>query len=253
MHPNDGAETLPSISVIIPAFNEEGYLSQTIEHLRSAEQLLKSVSDSAVEIVVVDNDSTDRTGAVALELGAKVVAESEHNIGRVRNAGARAAAHKVLVFIDADTLVPRELLVRIARLMHHTECVGGAVEVRFRSRRRMVRAYVALMRVVGRLASMHMGACQFCERDMFDSLGGYDETIYMGEDVDFVWRLRTAARRRGLTTALVRDLHVTTSSRRFDGWPLWRILLMTHPLVVFGLRRRKSPWRDWYDPSTAPR
>lgn len=243
----------PSISVVIPAFNEERSLPRTIEHLQAAEKLLRSLTDTAVEIVVVDNASDDRTAAVALEFGARVVREVEHNIGKVRNAGAWAANHDVLVFVDADTLVPRELLHRIAQVMHDPTCAGGAVDVRFPVRRTLVRAYLWLMRTVGTLTNMHMGACQFSRRDIFESLGGYDETIFMGEDVDFVWRLRSAARARQLSTCIVRDLHVVSSSRRFDSWPLWRILLMTHPMVVFAQRRRRAMWRDWYDTRTAPR
>ena len=127
------------------------------------------------------------------------------------------------------------------------------MDVRLYPKRFTVRAYIDLMRFVAVLAKMHMGACQFCRRDIFMSLGGYDETHFIGEDVEFVWRLRAAARRRELTTVFVRDLHVTTSSRRFDRWPLWRILLMTHPLILLALRRQRAVWRDWYDQAFAPR
>ena len=247
------ATAWPAISVIIPAFNEERFLGPTLEALRTAAAYLESMTDAVVEILVVDNGSTDRTAALAGELGATVVRESEHNIGKVRNAGARAARHTLLIFVDADTFVPYEGLYRIAHAMRDANCAGGAVDFVFRPKRRVVRADLDLVHFVAGLANMHMGACQFCRRDVFASLGGYDETLYMGEDVDFIWRLRAAARRRGLTTCLVRDLNVISSSRRFDGWPLWRILLMTHPLIVFGLRRRRAMWRDWYDHRSMPR
>lgn len=247
------ATAWPSLSVVIPAFNEERYLTRTIEHLRAAEAFLQSHTDAALQILVVDNNSTDRTAQLARDLGLAVVRESEHNIGKVRNTGARAALYDVLVFLDADTLVPRELLLRIAQLMRGAQCAGGAVKVAFRPRRLAVRAYLDFMWFVGRLAGMELGACQFCERGMFTSLGGYDEKIYMGEDVDFVWRLRAAARLRGFTTSVIRDMQVVSSSRRFDTWSLWRILLTTNPALVFGLRRRKSVWRGWYDESVAPR
>lgn len=244
---------LPPISVIIPAFNEEDYLEHTVEHLRAAKDFLRQFSDTEVEIVMVDNDSTDRTADIGRELGLRVVRETEHNIAKVRNAGAKAARHDVLVFVDADTLLPREALLRIARVMSDPTCAGGALDVRFRPRRLLVRVYLRVGWAIGALTGMAMGACQFCRREVFAQLGGYDETIFMGEDVDFVWRLRANARRRGLRSTFVRDVHAITSSRRFDRWPLWKALLMTHPLVVFGLRRRKAVWRAWYDAAVAPR
>ena len=98
---------------------------------------------------------------------------------------------------------------------------------------------------------MAQGACQFCRRDVFAELGGYDETMYMGEDVDFFWRLRALARRRGSMTCIIRDLPVVPSARRFNTWPLWRTLALTNPLLVLTLRRRRSAWAGWYD--RAPR
>ena len=243
----------PKISVIIPAFNEEAYIGRTIESLRAAAAHFESLGGPAVELLVVDNASTDDTATVAARLGARVVSEGEHNISKVRNAGARAAAHEILVFIDADTLVPRELFVRIAGAMREGACEGGAVDVAFRPERLAVRMYLAFCRVVGAIAGMAMGACQFCRRDVFDALGGYDERIYMAEDVDFMWRLRAAARRRGSMTHFIRDLQVIASSRRFDRWPLWRTVIMTHPLVILAFHRRKSAWRGWYERTEAPR
>jgi hypothetical protein len=137
--------------------------------------------------------------------------------------------------------------------MRDGTCAGGAVDVALHPRRRVVKAYLEFWRAVAALAGLAMGACQFCRRDGFAALGGYDETQYIGEDVEFFWRLRGAARRDGLTTCFVRDLQVTTSTRRFDIWPLWRTLLLTNPFLILALRRRRAAWGGWYDAAQAPR
>jgi glycosyltransferase involved in cell wall biosynthesis len=87
------------ISVIVPAFNEETYIGKTLSSL----QLAAANCGCTVELIVVDNASTDRTSGLARSFGALVVSEARHNIGRVRNAGARIARGEVLVFVDADS------------------------------------------------------------------------------------------------------------------------------------------------------
>ena len=126
--PEAGALDAPPVSVIIPAFNEAGYLPRTLDRLRAAEGNLRASAAVAVEIVVVDNGSTDRTAEVAETAGVSVVRQPQHNIARVRNAGTAAALHDVLIFLDADTLVPADLLLTIAQEMADAECAGGAVD-----------------------------------------------------------------------------------------------------------------------------
>jgi glycosyltransferase involved in cell wall biosynthesis len=239
--------SLPSVSVIVPAFNEERCIAETLDHLRTAAELVRTLAGTPVQILVVDNASTDRTAAIAGGCGVTVIGEAEHNIAKVRNAGARAADHDVLVFVDADTLVPSQLLLRIGQVMASSACLGGAVDNAYDAQRPVIRAYLKFWRILGMLGGMAQGACQFCGRHTFGELGGYDETLYMGEDVDFFWRLRAAARKRELHTSFIRDLQVVTSARRFDTWPLWRTLVLTSPVVAFALRRRSSPWAGWYD------
>jgi glycosyltransferase involved in cell wall biosynthesis len=238
---------LPSISVIVPAFDEERCIAETLDHLRAAAELLMAHTGRAVQILLVDNASTDGTAAIAHDRGVTVIDEAEHNIAKVRNTGARAADHDVLVFVDADTLVPSQSLLRIGQVMANPACLGGAVDAAYDAQRPVIQAYLRFWRVVGILGGMAQGACQFCGRETFAELGGYDETLYMGEDVDFFWRLRAAARKRGLQTCFIRDLQVLSSARRFEMWPLWRTLVMTNPVVMLALRRRRSPWAGWYN------
>ena len=202
--------------------------------------------DAAVQILVVDNASTDRTAELAQDAGAAVVHEAEHNIARVRNAGAAIALHDVLVFLDADTLVPPELLLRIAQAMANPTCAGGSVDFMHQSNRLLVRAYLRFWRILGLIGGMAQGACQFCRKSVFQELGGYDETWYVGEDVDFYWRLKRLARQRKLRISFIRELRVIPSPRRWDGWPLWRILVWTNPLLTFALRHRRGAWMGWY-------
>jgi glycosyltransferase involved in cell wall biosynthesis len=94
-----------SISVIVPAYNEEKYLGATLKSIQKAKEFLLEKDALPIEIIVVDNGSTDSTSDIALLSGASVVKETKHNVARVRNAGASFAKGEVLVFIDADTIV----------------------------------------------------------------------------------------------------------------------------------------------------
>jgi glycosyltransferase involved in cell wall biosynthesis len=232
------------LSLIIPAYNESAYIGATLEHVKRA---VACADNARIEIIVVDNASSDDTVAMAAPYTSNVISESDHNVGRARNAGASAATNDVLVFLDADTLVPENFFARIAQVMDDSRCIGGSVDIDHGVGRKWVRAYLALWRWLGRLAGMAQGAAQFCRRDAFAAVGGYDERLFMGEDVDFYWRLSKLAKRRGNYVRLISDLQVRPSPRRFDQWPAWRILLWTNPLFILLFQRRRSAWRGWYE------
>ena len=240
-----------SISVIIPAYNEERYLGETLNCLQRATGLLRERGSVAIEIVVVDNGSTDATASIARSAGARLCEEAEHNIARVRNTGAYAASGQVLVFIDADVTVPESLLRRIDEVMADETCLGGAVDTSYRPARHAVKLYLRMWRLLGKLTGMAQGATQFCRRDVLVSLAGYDETLFMGEDVDFYWRMKRLAKRTGARVCFIGDVQVSPSTRRFDRWSFWRILIWTNPLFILLFRRRQRTWREWY--SSLPR
>ncbi|MCA1642461.1 MAG: glycosyltransferase [Acidobacteria bacterium] len=235
------------ISVIIPAFNEEDYIGETLASLKRATDFLRAKEIVSVEIIVVDNDSADSTARVARDFGANVVRETSHNVAEVRNTGAESAGGDCLVFVDADTTVPDELLRRVVDAMAEPTCVGGAVDTDYRPAKLTSKIYLRLWRVVGKMTGMAQGATQFCRRDVFFALKGYDETLFMGEDVDFYWRLKRLARRRKGGVSFIEDVQVVPSARRFDRWGLWRTLIWTNPLVILMFRRRKKAWRGWYE------
>ncbi len=210
------SDELPSVSVIIPAFNEAGYIAETLDRLNSAQDRFKAVTGATVQVLVVDNASSDPTAALAREAGARILFEGERNIARVRNVGAAAALHDVLIFLDADTLVPPELLLHVAQAMVDPRCAGGAIDAVHQPDRILLQVYLQMWRVLGIIGGMAQGACQFCRRSVFGELGGYDETWYMGEDVDFYWRLKRLARRRGLRVSFIREIQVVPSPRRFE-------------------------------------
>ncbi|HEX8844833.1 MAG TPA: glycosyltransferase [Pyrinomonadaceae bacterium] len=239
------------ISIIVPAFNEEKYIGRTLGSIRQARQLLLNEKGIPAEVIVVNNDSTDSTAEVARSSEAQVFNEPTHNVAKVRNAGANRANGDILVFVDADVTVPERLLCRIHEAMSDELCLGGAVDTDYRPAKYSVKVYLRMWRFVGKVAGMAQGATQFCRKDVYDSLGGYDETLYMGEDVDFYWRLKRFAKRCQSRVQFIEDLQVSPSSRRYDEWFLGRTLVWTNPLFILAFRRRKSVWKGWY--SVAPR
>ena len=235
-------------SIVVPAFNEEAYLAATLGSVRAAADHLREHSDTDVdvEVIVVDNNSTDKTAAVARNEGATVVREPVQGIARARNTGARQAARDVLVFVDADVAVSPTLLQVIHEAMGDPSCIGGGVDVEYRPRRLTVRLYLRAWRILGRLTGMVQGATQFCRKDAFERVGGYDEKAWIGEDVDFHRALRKLARAEHGKVRFIREPRVRPSCRRFDKWPLWRVLIWTNPLFIALFRRWKAVWPGWY-------
>ena len=133
--------------------------------------------------------------------------------------------------------------------MADPKCFGGSVEVEYEGpyTRFWMSFFMKLWVVLGKFTKIRGGALQYCRRDIFTELGGYDETIYVGEDIDFHWRLDRLARRRGGHTSFIEEPRVITSSRRWNRMGLIRMLFFTHPITIFLAWRFKSFWKDWYE------
>ena len=101
------------VSVVIPAYNEEKLIVAT---LRSIKESLRSFTDVGwnTELIVANNNSTDRTAELAAKEGARVVFEPINQISRARNCGAAAATGDWLVFVDADSHPSRALFADVA-------------------------------------------------------------------------------------------------------------------------------------------
>jgi len=119
--------TKPIVSIIIPAYNEEKFIGKTLESVKNAIQ--KYGNPDAVEVIVVNNNSSDRTEEIAKGYSTKVVFEKENHIAKARNSGVSCATGKYLIFLDADTLIHKNLICRAEDLLSTGKIVGGGAFV----------------------------------------------------------------------------------------------------------------------------
>jgi len=102
-----------NFSIIIPAHNEEKYITRCLKSISA----LRIPISGFLEVIVVNNASTDHTVAVARAAlsGAKIIDEPRKGLTRAYNRGAREACGEILVFIDADVVLPEDHLEKIAK------------------------------------------------------------------------------------------------------------------------------------------
>lgn len=225
------------VSFVIPAYNEEALLGRAIRRIRDA----VGTTGLRYEIIVVDDASTDATAAIAAELGATVVPVSHRQIAATRNAGARAAAGRWLIFVDADSVVCAEAVAGAIEALRRGAAAGGAA-VRFDGRVPWhARLVLAAMMVMYRVLGLASGSFLFCTRDAFEHAGGFDESMYASEELwmslalhrcgRFVRvpgtvltsgrKLRTHTAREIYGVLLRLGLQGTRGVRRRDGLDLW--------------------------------
>jgi len=211
-----------NLSIVIPAFNEERTLPACVGALRAALDA-NAARLARYELIVTDNNSSDRTGDVARELGATVVFEPHNQISRARNAGAAAATGDWLLFVDADTLVSAETLADMLDAIESGKYVGGGCAVRFDRATGVSRVLVPLIVTTFRMLRWAGGSFVFCRTEAFREVGGFSEAHYAAEEVFLSRALKAWGRRRGLRFAFLTRRAVVTSSRK----------LRTHGLGAF--------------------
>ena len=233
--------------MVVPAFNEERLLAGSLAATREAMRAFGEAGWES-ELIVCDNNSTDRTAEVARAAGATVVFEPVNQIARARNRGAAAASGDWLVFVDADSYPTAELFGEVAEAVKAGVLAGGAT-VSFGTVRLAIRVWIAAWNFVSRSARWAAGAFIFCEAAAFRELGGFDQSLYAGEEIDFSRRLKRLARRRGRAVAILHRHPLATSLRKADLYQ-WRdfFAFMLKALVTGGRTlRRKEDCSFWYD------
>lgn len=214
-----------AFSIVIPAHNEQRYLPQTLDALVHAFNTL----DFHGEIIVVDDDSSDETAAVAVSRGVQLTQVTRHDIGAVRNAGAAFCQTPWLFFLDADTILPAKTLAAALDLLAGGAAGGGAMvtiePVRKFSATKWLLFYAVKLgwQCIGGLAA---GCFMFCQRSIFEEFGGFDEDFYAAEELFFSRSVAKYGRFRVLRERVV------TSARKLESYPTPELLrFVTLPIM----------------------
>ena len=201
------------ISIIIPAFNEEQFIDQTLKSLKETD-----FPENKFEIIVVDNGSTDNTVSIAEPLADIVAHLPDGNVGAVRNHGARLASGNVLIFIDADCTVEKAWLTQAYQLgtQQDGEIVyGGICKVR-KDANWIERLW--LLDGEKRYQKDLTGACIVINKDIFEAVGKFNEQITSGEDTDLSQRLKAS----GKTVKVLPQFYVTHLGNADTAWKFIR-------------------------------
>jgi glycosyltransferase involved in cell wall biosynthesis len=236
------------ISIVVPAFNEEQLLPQSLACINDASAAFAGAGWD-VELIVCDNNSTDRTSAVAAAAGARVVFEPFNQISRARNAGAAAATGDWLLFVDADSFPTRELFADVVNAIAGGRCVAGGSTVRIGLEGIHYDAALGWWNFLSRRLKWAAGSFIFCETAAFREIGGFTEQLFAAEEINLFRRLKRFARSRGRSIVILRDHPLLTSHRKAHLYTWREMVLFWIRTAVTGGRTLRSS-RDsfpWYD------
>ena len=180
--------TLPKVSVILPAYNEEKYIEQALNSIKN-----QNYDKNLVEILVVDNNSSDSTQSIAEKLSTRVELLIDGPVGKVRNRGAHLAQGDILFFLDADCIAPPNWLSHaVENISRNPKLVlGGGYELR--SEPKTIEKYWLLDGPQGHILPKDLlGGCIALTKDVFFSIGGFDEKVTSGEDSKLSQNLKKA-------------------------------------------------------------
>lgn len=203
------------ISIIIPAFNEERQIGTTIEKIRVAFEGNR-IDGNSWEIIVCNNNSTDRTAEIASEKGTEVVFEPVHQISRARNAGAEVARGDWLLFIDADSFPSVELIYDVLNLINSKSYIGCGTTVTIEGGTLFNKLRMERLNPLFRLFNWSGGVCLLSEAEAFRAIGGFSVELFAYEEFDFIIRLKRYGRKKGKKFTVLYNHPVITSGRKGD-------------------------------------
>lgn len=221
------------ISVVIPAFNEEKYIAKTLDSIRKLDK-----KNYQVELLIIDGGSTDKTVAIAESYAAKVVTILHRGIGFARQKGIEHATGDVIIYTDADSIVPQNwLTVHIKALLAPGVVLSyGPFKVKDGST--PYKLFINIFQYYGWFLTHYLlnmilavGQNTAFWRDKALEIGGYNHDLRNMEDLDFSLRLSKIGK-----AVYHPNLIVYASGRRAkEGWKFFtRTALATLQYFLLG-------------------
>ena len=190
------------ISLIIPTYNEEEAIAETIEAIRN-----RDTENLISEIIVVDGQSSDQTIKVASNAGAQVVISPKKGRSAQMNYGASLAKSQILYFLHADSIPPENFTSYILEARKKGS-VSGCFRLRFDHEHWFLKANCWFTRFD--VNAIRFGdQSLFVTSEVFEKCGGFDESLLMMEDQEIIYRIKENGKFSVMKAA------VTTSARKY--------------------------------------
>ncbi len=195
------------LSIIIPTYNEEKYLPFLLRSITAQ-------TSEDYEIIVADNHSKDKTRELAEAAGARIVGGGLPSAGR--NAGAAVAEGDILLFLDADVILPDPKFIQDTVAEFRKRKLGVATcKVEPLSTKKVDKylheGFNYFMWVTSAVKPHAPGFCIFARKTVHDEINGFDEEIKLAEDHDYVERAGKVAKFR-----VLKSHRIPVSVRRLD-------------------------------------
>ncbi|MDI6806192.1 MAG: glycosyltransferase [Candidatus Aenigmarchaeota archaeon] len=202
----------PMFSVVIPTLNEEKNIAHCILALRNQDY------EEKYEIIVADGMSKDNTIKIAKRYADKVIQVRKKGISVGRNAGAKVARGRILLFVDADTLATPNLLTELSKAFRRKDVVGAtcyvfplSTEIGYQL---FLFFYNQFVKASVKTKTPQVGGmCCAYRKDSFERVGGFDENLRTVEDLDLSKRIAKLGKIK-----FVENTFVLTSMRRIKKW-----------------------------------
>jgi glycosyltransferase involved in cell wall biosynthesis len=226
--------TAALVSVVMPAFNEEAFIAEALDSVLAQ-------AYEPVELIVVDDGSTDRTAEIAAARGASILRQPRRGPAVARNAGLAASHGDYWTIVDADDVIPADRLsLQVAHLEAHPDhaMVFGLAEA-FVTPGEPRPAHYNPVWEDGPYAG-HSGTL-LARRGLLEAVGPFDETLSLGEDVEWLARAKDARVRSGLVDRVVLRYRVHARNTSRDPNANREAMLM---IARGSVRRRREPRGD---------
>ena len=200
----------PGISVIIPAYNAERYLEETVQSVREQQW------EGPLEIIVINDGSADSTEALAKSLGCRVVSIPQSGPAAARNEGIKNASNDLIFFLDADDVLAEGSF----EVLYAPMAQDPAVSAVFGRAKDFISPDVPpdeakKIRYNDNGYEGRLTGCSFLKKDVLEQVGLFDESLKSGETVDWMVRLRASSVRiaRIPDIVLLRRIHLSNMGR----------------------------------------
>jgi uncharacterized protein len=206
----------PLISVIIPTLNEENNISLCLEQFKGKKN---------IEVIVADGGSTDGTLQAAEKYGHTLLRTAKRRAVQ-QNAGAEVAKSSILLFLHADTVLPKGFEREVLRTLSKKNISCGAFKISIAGKRRFLSAVSFLINLRSILFGMPYGdQALFMTKPKFKELKGFKNLSIM-EDYDLVSRSKKTGRIR------ISGKKVVTSDRRWERLGIMKTFLINQKMKI---------------------